>query len=532
MRRRGGQIGSVVPRGRLLTQQVTPLESDSRELAELAPAAADKPAAAESSYARIFKSTVLLGGSSIVNVGLGVVRTKVLAVQLGPSIFGTMGLYSALTGMVGAVASLGVGQSAIRDIAAACGSGDQERMKRTIFVVRRVMWVTGMLGMLATVAIAYPASWWTFDTGSHAGAIAVLSVTVLAAQLAAGQMALLQGQRRIRDLTAVNVIGAVMSTGLAIPLLLIFRERGIVPFLVAVAFGQVMTSWWYARRIPVSKVTLTWRETYGHSRDMVHLGLAFMVSSMAFTGSAYVVRLIIRWFAGEQGVGLYQSAFTISSIYVGFILQAMAGDYYPRLATVHQDIPKRNRLVNEQVEMALLLALPGLVGALLLSDVLIWLMYSSRFAGASGILRWQVPGLMFRVICWPLGYILLACGDKHTVMWSEIVGALVCVALTWIGVAWLGVVGAGAAFAGFNLVEFAMIWWIVRRRHNYAWHRGTERLLYLSVTAVMVTFGTTFIANTTSRLLAGGIVLVLVAGHSLNGLLHRLRKPQLAVVAA
>ena len=75
------------------------------------------------SYGRIMKSSTLLGGSSLINVGLGIFRTKILAVQLGPALFGVMGLYTALTSMIGSVASLGIGhKAAVRDIAEAMGT--------------------------------------------------------------------------------------------------------------------------------------------------------------------------------------------------------------------------------------------------------------------------------------------------------------------------------------------------------------------------------------------------------------------------
>ena len=134
-------------------------------------------------------------------------------------------------------------------------------------------------------------------------------MTVLCAEIQAGQGALLQGLRRIRDMTAINITGATLSTMLAIPILLIFREKGIVPFLIAVAMGQVVTSWWYARRVRVQHVTITWRETWELSRGMISLGLTLVVTGLAVAGSTYAIRLIINCYCGEAAVGLYQSAF-------------------------------------------------------------------------------------------------------------------------------------------------------------------------------------------------------------------------------
>ena len=56
---------------------------------------AEPPQADEKSYSQILKSTALVGGSSVVNIAMGIVRTKAMAMLLGPAGFGLAGLYMA-----------------------------------------------------------------------------------------------------------------------------------------------------------------------------------------------------------------------------------------------------------------------------------------------------------------------------------------------------------------------------------------------------------------------------------------------------
>ena len=72
-----------------------------------------------SSHRQIFKSTALIGGAQVINMGIGVVRTKALAVLLGPAGMGLAGLYMTATGLVGSVAGLGINASGVRQIAEA-----------------------------------------------------------------------------------------------------------------------------------------------------------------------------------------------------------------------------------------------------------------------------------------------------------------------------------------------------------------------------------------------------------------------------
>ena len=76
-------------------------------------------------------------------------------------------------------------------------------------------------------------------------------------------------------------------------------------------------------------------------------------------GSLYLMRVLVTRQEGTAGAGQFQAANALSMIYVGYILQAMEADFYPRLTASAHDDAKCNRLVNEQAEISVLLALPG-----------------------------------------------------------------------------------------------------------------------------------------------------------------------------
>ena len=477
-------------------------------------------ASTENRFGGMLKSSLLLAAASVINVVLGAIRTKFLAVQLGPELFGVMGLYTTLMQMIQSIASLGLNQSAIREIAAAAGSKDSSRIARCVRAYQRIVLVTGCIGMVLTLCAAYPASLLTFHNRHHTWTIATLSIVVFFSQIQAGQNVLFQGLRRIGDLAAISISSGILSTMMAIPIALYFKQDSIVPFLLAASVGQVLATWWYARRVQVQAMAVSWRETWELSRSMLKLGLAFVVSGIATTVSAYAIRLTINDSLGEAAVGLYQSAFTISGIYIGFILQAMGSDYYPRLAGISDDDrASQNQLVNEQTIMALYLAVPGLISALVLSDVLIWTMYSSRFAGASGILRWQVLGLLGRIISWPMGFILLARSDSKLVLLTEISTAIVHVCLVWICVTYFGFDGAGIAYAVLYLYYLTLIYWVVHFRHGYAYSASTRATIWMSMLAVGLSFAATFIPIASWRICVGMLLMIVFSFYCFQQLL-------------
>ena len=101
-------------------------------------------------YGQILKSSALIGGSSLFNIAIGIIRTKAMAMLLGPSGVGLMGLYGSITELTISIAGMGINSSGVRQIAEAVGSGDTERIARTATVLRRISILLGVLGAVFT----------------------------------------------------------------------------------------------------------------------------------------------------------------------------------------------------------------------------------------------------------------------------------------------------------------------------------------------------------------------------------------------
>jgi PST family polysaccharide transporter len=317
-----------------------------------------------SSYTQILKSTAMIGGSSIVNIGFAIIRNKAMALLLGPSGVGLMGLYSSIIDLTQTLAGLGISPSGVRQIAEATATQDEERIARTTLMLRRVSIVLGLLGAALLGLLALPVARFTFGDDTHVVAVALLGIAVCLQLISAAQMALVQGMRRISHLAQITMLGAFFSTAIGIPMVYFFGEAGIVPAFIAMALASLATSWWYARQIKIKPIKLSTREVSQEAAALLKLGVVFMASAFLTTGAAYAIRLIVLKHAGFEAAGLYQAAWALGGLYAGFILQAMGTDFFPRLTAVANDNRECNRLVNEQAQISILLAGPGLLATL------------------------------------------------------------------------------------------------------------------------------------------------------------------------
>ena len=480
-----------------------------------------------SSYGQIFKSTAFTGGAALTNVIFGIVRTKFMAVLLGASGIGLIGLYGSITGLAGTLAGMGIGSSGVRQIAEAVGTGDDVRVSKMVITLRRTSLVLGTIGGLLVVCLSVPLSLLTFGNRDHSTAIAVLGVTILIGAVNGAQGALIRGLRRIADLAKLNILGSLASTCIGIPLIWFLGVRGIIPVLIVLPAVSLVCSWWFARKVAVVPINVSWRESAVEARSLVGLGVAFMTSSLLGAGVAFVTNLLIVRNLGLAAAGHYAAAFSLAGTYAGFILSAMGADFYPRLTAVAGDNQAVIRLVNEQTEVALLMAIPGILGTLVAAPWVIHAFYAGGFDAAVPILQWLVLGILGRVVSWPVAFIQLARGDGRTFILTEAVGYASQVLLLVVLIPRFGVAGAGMAFAGLYVIYTVVILVMMKKIVGFNYGQKARRLLSWSVPLVIGIFILEHGQPPVWSVIVGAVVTCAASWVCLRGLLLRIPDHQL-----
>jgi PST family polysaccharide transporter len=451
--------------------------------------AADETAARKrTSYGQILRSSALIGGSSMINIALGIVRNKAMAVLIGPSGLGLFGLYSSILDLAQNVAGLGIHNSGVRQIAEAVASGEEQRIARTITVLRRVSWVFGFLGGIVLIVVSRGVAQLTFGDEEHALGVALLSFAVFLRLVSASQGVVLQGMRRIGDVARLAVLGGFLGTLVSIAAVFALREEGIVPAIIGAAAISMVTSWWYSRKVHVKAAALSFSKLTHEAAGLLKLGVAFMLGGLFVLAAGYAVRTMVARQISIEAAGLYQAAWTLGGFYVGIIVQTMGLDFYPRLTAVARDNAECNRLVNEQTLMGLLLAGPGVLATLTLAPVITHLFYSAKFSGAEVMIRWFCLGMMMRIITWPMGFIALAKARRTVFMGVDLCWSVVNVGLSWVCINAFGVDGAGIAFFGSYIVHALISYPIVRWLSGFSWSALNLRTGFVFVSLIGLAF--------------------------------------------
>lgn len=467
-----------------------------------------------SSYRQILRSSSIIGGASVINILIGLVRTKVVAMVLGPAGVGLIGLLQSLMATAATVSALGLGTVGTRQISEAAGRGDLQ----AISAARRALfWGTlllatlggllfwGMRLILATSVMNDPAL---------AGVVGWLGLGVALTVITGTQGALLRGLRKIGDIARISVYAALLSSALGVSALLAWGEQGLLIFVLSAPFASFVLGHWYVAKLPRVEHPTTLRAMAGQWKTLARLGAAFMVTGVVVTVGHLMVRTLVQRQLGADALGYFQASWAIAMTYIGFVLGAMGTDFYPRLAAVIHDHEATNRLVNEQSEVALLLAGPIFLAMLGLAPWVIELLYSSAFGDAVVVLRWQVLGDVLKIVSWPLGIIILAAGDSRTYMLTESLAITAFVGLTWIGLPLLGIEATGVAFLAMYVLYLPLVYWLAWRRTGFLWERGVfVQFVFLLLLALVV-----FSAAAWSKWLGAGLGVTAALGLGMHAL--------------
>lgn len=295
-----------------------------------------------------------------------------------------------------------------------------------------------------------------------------------------------------------------------------------MPVLLVSAGINVGFSWWVARRVATPVARPDWGMAFERGRAFVGLGLAIALSALLMAALSWITRLWILRRFGMEANGFYQAAWAISGVFAGFILQAMGMDFYPRLTVAAQDDALVNRLVNEQTEVGVPLALPGLLATIVFTAWIISLLYSRAFHETAELLPWFVIGMFGRVVSWPLGFIQLAKGAAKCFTATEVCAAGLHLALVFVMIRWLHLRGVAIAFAALYVCYTAAMFWAAGRLGWFSWSRETKNLLVEAGLYILVVFLLIEWLPPFAGTILGGVLVEAGSWHCLRVLCRRL----------
>lgn len=461
----------------------------------------------KSAYKSAFKATSVFGGVQIYNIIIRIIRSKFVAVLLGPSGMGIFGLLNSSVETISALTSFGIGQSAVRNIAEANGSNNQHRLEIVVSVFRRIIWFTGLLGM---IICAFFAPYWsqiTFGSRDYTFSFVIISVAVLLQQLTGGNTGVLQGLQKYKDLAKANVYGSTAGLLTTVPLYYFWGEKAIVPVLVLTYAISYATAFFLSKKYPIKKVSLKGDEPKAIAKDIIKLGLVMSLSGLLSQLAAYFVRIYINHTGSLDDVGLYNAGFAIVNTYVGLVFTAMATEYYPRLASKVNNTEEYLQTIRQQAEIVLLLLIPLAVAFIVFIRPIILILYSEKFLPVEGMIYWAIAAMIFKALAWPISFGLVTKGNMKAFSICEFSVVAYGFLFNIVGYKLFGLSGLGLSFLLMYLVYFVHMFTVFYKTYENPYGKN---VLYVSVFGLLIiafSLLLKFVDNAVIAYILGGIAL-------------------------
>jgi len=476
----------------------------------------------QSSYRQIMKATSIFGGVQVFQIIIQLIRSKFIAILLGPAGMGIVGLLNSTIGLIGGLTNFGLGTSAVKNVSAVNATGNETRIATIITVLRRLVWTTGLLGTIITIVLSSWLSELTFGNSDYTIAFVWISITLLFKQLSTGQLVLLQGLRKIQYLAKANVTGSFSGLIITVPLYYYFGIDAIVPGIIISALISLLFSWYFSNKIDIANVKVSKVRTVAESKDMIEMGFMISLNGVLVLISAYFLRIYISNTGGIDQVGLYSAGFAIVNSYVGMIFTAMGTDYYPRLSAVNTDNYKVRVTVEQQALIALLVLIPIIILFQIFASFFIQLLYSNKFMPIVQMVNFAILGMFFRAVSWSIGFILLAKGESKLLLKTGISFSIVFLINNILGYKLLGLTGIGLSFILNYLFHLVVLLVITKHRYSFYFSRIFLKVFFISLVLCVLGFSVTLVPNDLLKYALGILLLICSAIYSFKELDKRL----------
>lgn len=415
------------------------------------------------SYKNIFKASSLFGGVEGLSILLNLIRTKFVAILLGPTGIGLNSIYNETRELIHSTTNLGLDVSGIRGISKSYedwqnATTEEDKREKLLLIDKEVCllrsWVLilALVGTLVCMLLAEPISYFTFNDYEHTWGYVLLSPVIGLSTMICGELAVLKALRRIKMIATVSLINVVLTILTSIPLYYFFGIEGVIPAFILLYISQFIAIILFSYRVN--------RPSFAFSKQqlipgfpMLLIGISFALTGMINHGAQLSIRTYINNNGGLEAVGLFNAGYTIFTTVGSIAFASLSSYYFPRLSGVINDIAERRQTVLRQTKVTLSIIVPITI---LLICVLGWIMpllFSHEFDSVVPMAQVAAVGLIFRGIYLPFAYLPLSAGDSKIYLFLETISAAILTTAVIFGFHFYGLLGAGCGLLISNFID-------------------------------------------------------------------------------
>ncbi|MFZ2497818.1 oligosaccharide flippase family protein [Methanosarcina sp.] len=371
----------------------------------------------------IIKAIFKTGSGSIINIILGLLSTKVLALVLGSS---GVGLYSLINQTLVTATSAGTigGQTALVHGLASKHGAERDKYLTTVFWIFSYGAIAVALGFLLFSPLIAKTVFASSDEKTIS-LVRWMTLPIILTIIYSYFINLLNGFRAIGRLAIAQVIVSFLTALFAYPISKLVSSGYIIAFIVMISastLGGILFSVTVAYKekwlnpLIINFIPKFDREAVNHFSFITR---TTFITGLIATGTLLIIRTMIIRYGGFSSAGIFDVAWILSMTYVALLLGSFGTYYLPTLSGTN-DTSSRVTLIQDTFKISLLIIIPLIITIIVLKSLLITILYTYEFMPSLKIIRWMLIGDYFKVSSWVLAIPMLAYGDMKCLFWTDL----------------------------------------------------------------------------------------------------------------
>ncbi|MBI5221023.1 MAG: flippase [Candidatus Liptonbacteria bacterium] len=185
--------------------------------------------------------------------------------------------------------------------------------------------------------------------------------------------------------------------------------------------------------------------------------------------------IMIGWFRDTAQVGYYAAAQRIGQLI--YILPGLvAAALFPSLAKFAADRDRFRSLLDKSLTMLSLIAVPAMIGGVILAQKIIVLLFGSAYAPAAASFFLMNLTYLPVFLAANLGNAVFALNQERKLFGYFLIGAVGNAAFNLLFIPWLGITGAALSTLVNQIIATSFLFFILRRETSLAFFRQTGKI--------------------------------------------------------
>jgi len=372
-------------------------------------------------------------GSQMLQFLFGIALARLLV----PADFGTIATVSVFTGLVGAIASGGMGQSLVR--AKEADAADFS----AVFTMQLVL----AIAIYAAFFALAPAIARFFANPLYEPLVKVAAINFILRPFSMIHISWLNREMRFKKRSQIELVSSLL-TGMA-SVAMAAQGLGVWSLTISGLMGGLAANFMYLFATPL-------RPRLSLDRTVIrkHAGFGLKISAADLIAhlKEHSINLVLSKLAGPAFLGLFNKAESLARIPNRLIGPPTGQSVFRAMSLVQDDLDRTRYMLYQTITLLMVYVIPLLVGLWWVAGPFVAVVYGEQWLPVVEPLRICVIAGVFRTIWIPCGVTLNAQNRLMQMVVGEAIGLVLAVALVLVGLRWglAGVAWAVVASAAFN----------------------------------------------------------------------------------